>query len=180
MLSPGYRARTLPNACTIHEMHSTTNEASFSDVDSVTESLLTASRALVAVAARSLAAIDESATLPQFRALVVLASRGPQLMGELADALSVHQSTATRLCDRLVVKGLIDRGNSSNRREVKISLTSDGQRLVNDVSAVRRAEIEQIVSRIPVAMRASTVIGLNAFSDAAGEIPQPLWALGWQ
>jgi len=180
LLSPGYRARTLPNACTIHEMHSTTNEASFSDVDSVTESLLTASRALVAVAARSLAAIDESATLPQFRALVVLASRGPQLMGELADALSVHQSTATRLCDRLVVKGLIDRGNSSNRREVKISLTSDGQRLVNDVSAVRRAEIEQIVSRIPVAMRASTVIGLNAFSDAAGEIPQPLWALGWQ
>jgi len=164
----------------MHEMRTATNDVSFSDIDSVTESLLTASRALVAVAARSLASVDESVTLPQFRALVILASRGPQLMGELAEALGVHQSTATRLCDRLVVKGLIARGGSTNRREVQVSLTTDGQRVVSDVSVVRRAEIEQIVARIPVALRASTVTGLNAFSDAAGEIPQPLWALGWQ
>ena len=150
------------------------------DVDSVTESLLTASRALVAVAARSLAAVDESVTLPQFRALVILASRGPQVMGDLADALTVHQSTATRLCDRLVAKGLIARGSRENRREVQAGLTADGERVVSDVMAVRRAEIQQIVARIPVALRASTVTGLNAFSDAAGEIPQPLWALGWQ
>lgn len=38
--------------------------------------LLTASRLLVAVSARSLAAVEESLTLPQFRMLVVLDSRG--------------------------------------------------------------------------------------------------------
>ena len=46
--------------------------------DSLTDALLTASRALVAVAARSLAAVDDDVTLPQYRALVVLASQRTQ------------------------------------------------------------------------------------------------------
>jgi hypothetical protein len=48
---------------------------SHTDSDMVTEALLTASRALVAVAARTLAAVDESVTLPQYRVREVLASR---------------------------------------------------------------------------------------------------------
>ena len=50
--------------------------------------MLRASRVLVAVAVRSLAAVDHDVTLPQYRALVVLASRGPQRPTELADALA--------------------------------------------------------------------------------------------
>ena len=37
-----------------------------------------ASRALVGVAARSLAGVGEEVTLPQYRMLVLLCSRGPQ------------------------------------------------------------------------------------------------------
>ena len=74
----------------------------------------------MAVAARSLAAVDDDVTLPQYRALVVLAARGPQLVGQLADTLAVHPSTATRLCDRLVVKKLVERAvspeNGARRR----------------------------------------------------------------
>jgi DNA-binding MarR family transcriptional regulator len=150
-------------------------------IDMVTELLLTASRALVAVAARSLAAVDESVTLPQFRVLVILASRGPRLMVQLAEALGIHQSTATRVCDRLVAKGLVERSRDHpSRREVQIDLTAEGRRIVHDVSAARRADIEQIVARIPPALRSATVEALTAFNDAAGEIPQPLWTLGWQ
>ncbi len=151
------------------------------DVEMVTELLLTASRALVAVAARSLAAVDETVSLPQYRVLVVLASHGPQVMGHLADALGVHQSTATRVCDRLVAKGLVERSTGyPSRREVRIDLTKEGRRIVHDVSAARRADIEQIVARIPPALRSATVEALTAFNDAAGEVPQPLWTLGWQ
>lgn len=46
------------------------------DVDAVTDAMLTASRLLVAVSTRSIAAVDESITIPQFRLLVVLSSRG--------------------------------------------------------------------------------------------------------
>ena len=81
--------------------------------------MLTASRALVAVAARSLAvAAPADVTLPQYRALVVLAARGPTRVGDLADALGIHPSTATRLCDRLVDRRLVRRAvDRTNRRE---------------------------------------------------------------
>jgi hypothetical protein len=46
--------------------------------DELVDTVLAASRALVAVAARSLAAAGDEVTLPQYRALVVLSARGPQ------------------------------------------------------------------------------------------------------
>lgn len=52
--------------------------------DELVDTVLAASRALVAVAARSLAAAGDEVTLPQYRALVVLAAAGPQGMAELA------------------------------------------------------------------------------------------------
>ena len=42
------------------------------------DAVLTASRVLVAIAARSLADAGEEVTLTQYRSLVILASRGPQ------------------------------------------------------------------------------------------------------
>jgi DNA-binding MarR family transcriptional regulator len=149
-------------------------------VDAVTDALLTASRALVAVAARSLDAIDEEVTLPQYRALVVLAAHGTQHVGELAAALGIQPSTATRLCDRLVARKLVRRAVSrSNRRETEIALTATGRKLVDRVTALRRRELARIVARIPGPARAATVEALNAFADAAGEVPDQAWSLGW-
>ena len=64
------------------------------------DAVIGASRALVAIAARSLGAAGQDVTLPQYRALVVLASRGPQRVIDLAGFLDVNASTATRMCDR--------------------------------------------------------------------------------
>ncbi|GHK04974.1 hypothetical protein SY2F82_67710 [Streptomyces sp. Y2F8-2] len=41
------------------------------DVDAVTRAVMTASRLLMGIAARSLAQVEEPVTLPQFRMLVV-------------------------------------------------------------------------------------------------------------
>jgi len=162
------------------QLLSTAHESASADLVPITDALLTASRALVAVAARSLAAVDDDVTLPQYRALVVLASRGPQLVGQLAEALAVHPSTATRLCDRLVAKKLVGRTVSpGNRRETSISLSRAGQTIVDDVTALRREEIDRIAARIPAELRPATVTALSAFADAAGEIPQQSWSLGW-
>ena len=57
------------------------------------DAALTASRSLIAVATRSLGAAAEEVTIAQYRALVVLASRGPQRMADLAAALDVAPST---------------------------------------------------------------------------------------
>ena len=148
--------------------------------EDVTDALITASRALVAVAARSLASVDDDVTLPQYRALIVLATRGPQTVGQLANGLDIHPSTATRLCDRLVTKDLVTRAtDEGNRRETNIALKSSGRDIVDRVTSARRDEIARIVGRIPARLRQPTITALNAFADAAGEIPEQSWSIGW-
>ena len=149
------------------------------DPTAVVDAVLRASRVLVAVAVRSLAGTDQEVTLPQYRALVVLASRGPQRPTTLADALAIHPSTVTRLCDRLVTKRLVRRRESAtNRREVSITLTARGRRLVDAVTARRRIEIAEIVARVPAAERATMVHALHALGEAAGEPDDASWFTG--
>lgn len=146
----------------------------------LTDAVLLASRALVGIAARSLAGVEDEVTLPQFRVLVVIASRGDQHPGDLAVALDVHPSSATRLCDRLEARGLINRGHApGNRREVLIGLTPKGRSLVDRVTQARRREISRIVGRIPRRDQVALVKALGAFTLAAGEVPEPSWSLGW-
>jgi DNA-binding MarR family transcriptional regulator len=149
------------------------------DPTAVVDAVLRASRVLVSVAVRSLAGADHEVTLPQYRALVVLASRGPQRPSSLAEALAVHPSTVTRLCDRLVAKRLVQRRESAtNRREVSITLTAEGRRLVDAVTARRRLEIAEIVDRVPAAERATMVHALHALGEAAGEPDDASWFTG--
>jgi DNA-binding MarR family transcriptional regulator len=143
------------------------------------EAVLRASRVLVAVAARSLATVDSDVTLPQYRALVVLASRGPQRPSELADALAVHPSTITRLCDRLAAKRLVRRTVSAvSRREVSIELAPTGRQLVDAVTARRKEEIATVVANVPARERAATVRALHALGDAAAEPSDAAWFVG--
>jgi DNA-binding MarR family transcriptional regulator len=150
------------------------------ELDGVVDGVLRASRALVAVAARSIAEVDDAVTLPQFRTLVALASKGPQKVGALADELGVHASTATRMCDRLARRGLIDRETSlASRREVIVRLTVEGSNLLGRVTEARRRAIRNIVAQVPSRSRTSMIGALQAFSDAAGEVPDQAWAVGW-
>jgi DNA-binding MarR family transcriptional regulator len=148
--------------------------------DEIADAVLRASRALVAVAARSLATVADDVTLPQYRALIELAARGPLRLADLADALTVDRSTATRMCDRLVRKRLVTRRRGSeDRRVVRVSLTAAGLELVAEVSRRRRAEIRRIVRRMPAESRPLVVTALQAFAEAAGEVPDRDWSLGW-
>ena len=95
--------------------------------EAAVDAVLTASRTLIAVATSSLGAAAEETTIAQYRALVVLASRGPQRMTDLAGALDVTPSTAGRMCDRLLRKGLIRRHRArADRRAVQVSITPGG------------------------------------------------------
>ncbi|MEU7158583.1 MarR family winged helix-turn-helix transcriptional regulator [Streptomyces chrestomyceticus] len=140
------------------------------DVDAVTRAVLTASRALVAVSARSLTAVEGKVTLPQFRLLVVLWGQGPVRLSTVAEELGVNPSTAMRMVDRLVAAGFAERrARSGSRRENWIELTGDGRRIVEEVIARRRREVAAIVERMAPEQGAALVSALTAFSEAAGE-----------
>ncbi|MDQ0795356.1 MarR family winged helix-turn-helix transcriptional regulator [Streptomyces sp. B1I3] len=151
------------------------------DVDAVTHAVLTASRLLVAVAARSLAAVEGRVTLPQFRLLVVLSTHRDAKLVELAERLGVNPSTAMRMLDRLIAAGLAEREiNPENRRETVLRVTPDGCRLVADVTAGRRREIVAIVERLAPQQRTVLVEALTAFTEAGGEVlPPEVYPHGW-
>jgi DNA-binding MarR family transcriptional regulator len=151
------------------------------DLRPVVDAVVAASRALVGVAARSLAGLEEEVTLPQYRMLVLLCSRGPQRVADLAEALGVNPSTATRMSDRLVTKHLVRRQRQvSDRRSVRVAVTPAGRALVDHVTERRRGEIARVVQAMPMEARVPLVEALRAFSDAAGEVPEQSWSTGWE
>jgi DNA-binding MarR family transcriptional regulator len=153
------------------------------DAEAMVGALLTASRLLVAVSARSLAETAETLTLPQFRMLVALHTRGSLNVSQLADELDVQPSTAMRMIDRLVAAGMVVRGaEPGDRRTSVISLTEQGRQTVVTSTERRRAEITRIAARMPAAQRRGLVRALRAFTDAGSEPyarPTPAERLGW-
>jgi DNA-binding MarR family transcriptional regulator len=144
--------------------------------DAVVDAVLTASRAMVAVATKSLGAAAEETTIAQYRALVVLASRGPQRLVDLSSALDVAPSTAGRMCDRLVRKGLIRRHRArTDRRAVLVSITAAGRVVVDHATARRRELIASILAALPPERQREVAAALLVFAEAAGEIPDSDW-----
>src|SRR6188768_2205511 len=115
--------------------------------EAAVRALMFASRAFVGLTARSLAVVEGEVTLPQFRALVVLAVRGPQRSIDIADELQVNPSTGTRMLDRLIRKGLVRRLRSTaDRRVVRVRLTAAGHDIVEQVLTRRRADLQELVA----------------------------------
>nr|WP_155981230.1 MarR family transcriptional regulator [Nocardia sp. BMG111209] len=140
-------------------------------VDEITDALLAASRQLVAVSARSIAHVDETITITQFRTLVILSTRGPSKVAALAADLEVQPSTAGRMVERLIAARLVDRNpNPESRRELIIELTGRGRDVVDAVTARRRQEIAAIVRRMPDGDRSGLVRALSAFSAAGSPV----------
>jgi DNA-binding MarR family transcriptional regulator len=148
--------------------------------EAVLQALMLASRAFVGLAARSLAAVEADVTLPQFRALVVLAERGPQRTVDIAEELQVNPSTGTRMLDRLIRKGLVRRTRSrSDRRVVHVRLTRAGSDVVDQVMAHRRADLTRLVEATAELWQPAVTEALAAFAVAAGEVNDQDWWLGW-
>ena len=144
--------------------------------EAAVDAVLTASRTMVAVATMSLGTAAEETTIAQYRALVLLASRGPQRLVDLAGALGVMPSTAGRMCDRLVRKGLIRRRRTqADRRAIQVSITAAGRDVVDQATARRRALIAAILGRLPADRQAAVAEALRAFAEAAGEVPDSQW-----
>lgn len=140
--------------------------------DAIADALVTASRLLLDITARSVAAVDDGLTVPQLRVLAILAARGPTNLTTLAAQLDVQPSTIGRMAERLATAGLLDRHrHPGSGREIVVELTRRGRAVVDTVSARRREEITRIVEVMPARGRTGIVRALHAFTDAGGEPP---------
>lgn len=148
--------------------------------EQLAEAIILAGKAMAGVAARTVAQATDDLTLPQHRTLVVLAEQGPRHLADLAQALGVSPSTATRMCDRLVRKRLISRTRDEvDRREVDLSLTNAGKALVDEVAHRRKSELRKLVGDVPKEERERLIAALRSVAEAAGTVPDADWTLGW-
>jgi DNA-binding MarR family transcriptional regulator len=82
-------------------------------------------------------------TAPQADALVVIGQAEPLSLKELGDLLIAEAGHPSRLVDRLVEGGLVERrAAGDDRRRVELSLTAKGRRLEKRVLSAREGVFE--------------------------------------
>ncbi len=134
----------------------------------VVDAVLAANRVFVAVAAAALADLEPEVTIPQFRALVLIDMHGTMGVSRLADALGVVPSTATRMCDRLVAKNLIDRTvDAANRRQISVTLRPEGCALIKRSTRERTRKISELLTAIPAEAQTELAQALGLLVRAA-------------
>jgi DNA-binding MarR family transcriptional regulator len=91
-------------------------------------------------------------------------------LASVAAELDVNPSNASRTCDRLTRAGLLNRRESEfDRRNIKLTLTAAGRRLVQKVTKQRRTAIEKVLQQMAVTDRDRLAAALATFAQAAGE-----------
>lgn len=77
---------------------------------------------------------EEGLTVSQLGVLEALMHIGPMVQSELAEKLLTSPSNLTTVLDNLERDGMVRRQRSTeDRRQVEVSLTSDGRELIEDV-----------------------------------------------
>jgi DNA-binding MarR family transcriptional regulator len=107
---------------------------------------------------------------PQLSALLVVErSEGINLRG-LAGELKMLLSSASRLCDRLVASGMVERvPGRVDRREIALFLTSSSRQLLDELRRTRRQMLATVLERMSPGGRAALIRGLGEFAATAND-----------
>lgn len=107
---------------------------------------------------------------PQLSALMVVERDEGINLRTLAGRLRMILSSASRLCDRLVAAGLVERvPGRVDRREIALYLTPSSRQLLADLRASRLAMLGGVLDRMSPAGRAALLRGLSEFAATAAE-----------
>lgn len=109
---------------------------------------------------------------PQLNALLVVErAEGINLRG-LATQLKMILSSASRLCDRLVAAGLVERvPGRPDRREIALFLTPSARQVLDHLRTTRRALLATVLDRMSASGQTALLRGLTEFAAVAAEEP---------
>ncbi len=138
------------------------------------DAVMLGSRVVTAVVAGSLARTGRMVTVLQLRVLVLASTRPGTSATDVAEALGVHLSSASRTVDRLVAAGLLNRRESAeDRRRLDLTPTSEGTRLLHEVMADRRRAFRAYLDRLSPTDRGHLARGMAALAEVADETTGP-------
>jgi DNA-binding MarR family transcriptional regulator len=129
-------------------------------VTTVSEDDVLLALARMAMDASVRASADVGGVSPvQLRALTALRQMGEVNLARLAEKIGVAVSTTSRLVDRLVGADWVARAPcADNRREIRLTLTDSGERLLRRYDERRVGLLKECLHRIPTE-RQEAVIG---------------------
>lgn len=91
---------------------------------------------------------------------------------DVAQLLQVHPSNATRLVDRLVKAGLLDRRDDpEDRRQLRLTLTTAGNRIVTRVLEHRRRAFRDLLATLPPTAQVAVGTAMGRLAAAAPAAP---------
>jgi DNA-binding MarR family transcriptional regulator len=113
-------------------------------------------------------------SITQLRNLIILSRRGPQPVGQLASALGVSEPSASQIVDRLAQRSLVRRdADPSDRRRIIVSITEEGERMLDSVRTSRSAVAESFLDKLDDESLRALSVGTRALADAAGAAEYP-------
>jgi DNA-binding MarR family transcriptional regulator len=134
------------------------------------DAVMRASRALVGITAASIAEVDEVVTVPQLRVLMMINTYGAMNLAAVAAGLQVSAPNASRIVERLLVAGLVDRRDApDDRRHVVLTLTGDGKKLIDRVIRHRRTAIRRVLRGMTPRERDQVASAMDMLATSAGE-----------
>lgn len=113
---------------------------------------------------------DRGLRVPEWRALACLHDKDGQMITRLAALALMEQSAMTRVIERMEERGLvIRRGDTRDRRRVRVFLTPEGRSLVEALVQHARAHEAQVLELLPSVerqtLKASLALLIQALPD---------------
>lgn len=152
----------------VSEVQADPAETERAAVDREVEAVVRAARVFSAVTAESIAQGGDSITLPQLRVLTLASTVDSLSNSQVAAALGVHISNASRICERLVQGGLLARRDSPrDRRQVELTITEHGTEVIGTVTNHRRSVFRHLLEQMSAPQRAALGEALSDFTGIA-------------
>jgi DNA-binding MarR family transcriptional regulator len=100
-----------------------------------------------------LQALHHDLTMAQFRALLVLAHEAPLAIGVLGEKLGIGLPAASRIVDRMVTDGLVERSDDpADRRRALVRLAPQGQAAIDRIHQGRQSfqgRVRRLLLKLP-------------------------------
>ncbi len=88
---------------------------------------------------------------------------GPKSMSTLAEDVAIHQSTLTRIVEKLEKQGLVERTRKvNNQRMVVVQITETGKQIHDQLHQESLKIISALLDQIPVSQRENLLCALEA------------------
>ena len=116
--------------------------------------------------------VDVHVSPGQVQILIVL-SRGPHSVGQLADVLGVSRSAATQLVDKLVEHGMVERRHDpQDRRVVLVDYVPGMREVARGITDSRRSRLAAALESLTDEEARAFLKGLRTVTERFGAAPE--------